>query len=381
MSGRMPAQHRSISMCALVPYPPDTTPSQRFRVEQWMPYLRSQGISVDLVPFANRKLAQMLHQPGRWVGKAVACTTALVRRLLAVAAIPSYDAVLIHRAACLAGPAVLERLLTRFRRPVIFDFDDAIFLLHTTEANRRFAWLKCPGKTATICRLSTHVVVGNSYLAEYAVRYNPRVTVVPTSIDTERYRPTPRHRPNGRVVVGWTGSATSQAHLELFAPVLHRLVARRDVALRIVSNREPTLPGIPFIWRPWSAESEVAEFACFDIGIMPMPDDQWSRGKCALKALQYMAMGIPAVCSPVGANCEVIRHGENGLLAATPEDWLLHLEALIDDPTLREKLGREGRKTVEQRYSRQRCASLFAGVVREAIGERDGPRPPGRGNP
>jgi glycosyltransferase involved in cell wall biosynthesis len=138
----------------------------------------------------------------------------------------------------------------------------------------------------------------------------------------------------------------------------------------VISNREPVLPGIDYVWVPWTAETETEELAYFDIGVMPMPDDEWARGKCALKALQYMAMGIPTVCSAVGANCEVIQHGKNGLLASTNEEWLASLELLIEQAELRRRLGEMGRRTVEERYSKQRCAALFASVVKSAIKDR-----------
>lgn len=359
-----------IKLLALVPYPPDTTPSQRFRIEQWRPHLEQQGISVDLVPFANSQLMTLLHQRGHLAAKASEFRAAFIRRIAHVAAVRRYDVVLIHRAACLAGPAVLERAIKLFRRPVIFDFDDAIYMLHTTDANRRFGWLKFSGKTATLCRTSTHVVVGNSYLGDYARQYNSRVTVIPTSIDTDRFRTFDGKKTNGRVVVGWTGSSTSQTHLEMFAPVLRRLTERSNVELRVYSDREPDLPGVPYVWRRWSPEHEVEEIAHFDIGIMPTPDDQWARGKCSLKALQYMAMGIPAVCSAVGTNCEVIQHAQNGFLAMTPEEWLSHLQNLMDDPALRKRLGDAARRTVEERYSMTRCADLFAGVVRDVLDNR-----------
>ena len=361
----------ALSVCAFVPYPVGTTPSQRFRIEQWMPYLEAAGISVDVLPFANDRLMALLHKPGKRGAKSIASVTRFTGRLADALNTRRYDAVLIHRAACIAGPAFVERLVALFGRPVIYDFDDAIFKLHTTEANRRYGWLKFPGKTATICRISSHVVVGNSWLADWARGFNPRVTVIPTSIDTDSYRPVRKNGSNGRVVVGWTGSSTSQTHLEMFAPLLRDLTRRRDVELRVISDREPRLPGVSCVWQPWSAHAETEQLSHFDIGIMPMPDDEWALGKCAAKALQYMAMGIPAVCSAVGANREVIQHGENGLLASTDKEWITNLEALVDSPTLRQSLGAKGRRTVEERYSMRRCAEMFAKVVRDVVAERN----------
>jgi glycosyltransferase involved in cell wall biosynthesis len=357
-------------VCALVPYPLETTPSQRFRLEQWVPWLAADGIAVTLVPFADRELLQLLYQPGRWLAKTRALSAAFARRLAVLGSAGEYDALVVHRAVSIVGPAVLERLLAR-RRPLIYDFDDAIFLLHTSAANRLAGWLKFPGKTETICRKSHHVVVGNEYLADYARRFNSHVTVVPTSIDTDVYRPSVARPPlaaNGsRVVVGWTGSSTSQTHLELFAPLLHELQARRDVEIRVISDREPDLPGVRFDWRPWNAATEVQEVGRFDIGIMPMPDDAWAPGKCALKALQCMALGVATVASAVGANRDVIEHNANGLLAGDADDWLAQLTGLIDEPERRRRLGDAGRRTVEERYSMRASAASFGHVLRETV--------------
>jgi glycosyltransferase involved in cell wall biosynthesis len=249
---------------------------------------------------------------------------------------------------------------------MIFDFDDAIYLSDTSGANQNFGWLKFPGKTATICRLSSRVIAGSRHLAEYARQHNSNVTIVPTSIDTNLYRPVER-APNEKIVVGWTGSSTSQTHLEMFADVLRELLSRRNVEIRVQSNRRPDLPGLPFVWLPWSAQTEVQELNGFDIGIKPMPDNPWSRGKCPMKEIQYMSMAIPTVCSAVGASRELIQHGKNGFLASSKEDWLRSLEALIDDPGLRQSVGKAGQRTVQQHYSMTRCANLFAGVVRQVI--------------
>lgn len=240
----------SVKLLALVPYPPNHTPSQRFRIEQWAPELAARGIEVTLRPFASPSLMEVLHRPGQAFAKAWQGLAAATRRLRGLGEVRRHDAVLIHRAAFLFGPALLERLVVALGRPVIFDFDDAVYLLHTTDANRAFGWLKFPGKTAALCRLSRHVVVANDELAAYAARYNPRVTVVPSSVDTERFRPAPE-APGERLRVGWTGSSTSLTHLEAFAPVLRELVERHPIELHVHADRQPQLDGIPFRWHPW----------------------------------------------------------------------------------------------------------------------------------
>ncbi|PYQ21759.1 MAG: group 1 glycosyl transferase [Acidobacteria bacterium] len=353
-------------MAALVPYAPCTTPSQRFRIEQWIPHLHERGIEVRVLPFAGPVLTRWMQSPGHVLRKASFAAAAVARRTGRIAFGRLGDVVLIHRAAALFGPPVLERLLTLRGRPLVFDFDDAIFLPHETETNRRLAWLKSPGKTGTICRLSAHVVVGNGYLAEYARGFNPRVTIVPSSIDTDRYAPRPCAT-GGKVVVGWMGTSSSQTYLEVFAGMLREVAALPGVEIRVISNRRPELPGVPVVWHPWSAGTEAEDVAGFDVGIMPMPDTDWARGKCALKGLQYMAMGVATVASAVGANREVIEHGRNGLLASTDAEWVASLRTLVENPELRARLGRAGRVTVEARYSMRSSAAAFAEVVRSVV--------------
>jgi glycosyltransferase involved in cell wall biosynthesis len=295
---------------------------------------------------------------------------AFARRARSLAAV-AHDLVIVHRAACLAGPPYFEKQVHAQGAPLVYDFDDAIFRLHTAAANRRLAWLKAPGKTSALCRLSDHVVVCNEFLAAYARERNEHVSIVPTSVDTEGCRPGER-APSDRVVIGWMGSSTSQTYLEAAVPLLRAIVAACPVELRVVSNRRPSLPGVPYTWREWSAVTEADDLAGFDIGIMPMPDDDWARGKCAFKALQYMGMGVATVASAVGANLDVIAHGQNGLLARTPDEWLACITLLVDNPGRRREIASAGRRTVEERYSMRRSAAEFERVIREVVGRRKG---------
>ncbi|NNE98610.1 MAG: glycosyltransferase family 4 protein, partial [Pyrinomonadaceae bacterium] len=316
----------------------------------------------------------VLYEEGHVAAKTAGIARAIIKRFRDILNASKFDIVYLFRTANLAGPAFLERLVTIRKIPMIFDFDDAIYMTNTSDANRKFGWLKFAEKTADICRISTSVSVGNSHLADYAKQFNENVFVIPTSIDTDNYQSDGHaNGENERVVVGWTGSSTSQYHLEAFEPTLVELLERRDdVEIRVISNREPSFRQIPYTWREWSPESEVAEISEIEIGIMPTPDDEWSRGKCALKALQYMSLGIPAICTDMGANRDAIKHGENGYLAKTQDQWLEYFDRLIDDKTLRKKMGSEAKRTVLDGYSMKKCAELFAEAVRRtiAIGSR-----------
>ena len=361
---------KELRVAAFVPYALETTPSQRFRLEQWAPHLRSQGIAFTFFPFADAALVRLLPQRGAAAAaaKAKAIVVAYAVQRQRAAALRGFDVVVVHRTASLVGPAAIERRLARHGVPLVYDFDDAVWQTHTAAANRGFRWLKFPGKTARICALSHSVVAGNEYLADYARSHARFVQIVPTSVDTERFAPRPPAGPaNGRrLVVGWTGSGTSQVNLEAQAGVLAEAQRRHGFEVRVHSDRAPLLPGVAFDWRRWTPHNEAAEVAEFDIGIMPLPDDEWSRGKCALKALLYMASGLPVILSPVGANREAVRDGVDGLWASGHEQWLRAFDTLAGDAALRERLGREARRTVETRYSAAACAALFGSVLQSA---------------
>ena len=355
-----------IRICALILYPYDTAPGQRFRIEQWEHYLSEYGIEIDYYPFADNDLSRIMPQNGKFIAKVSRLCVALLKRISHLFVIRKYDLVFVYRAAAMIGPAWLEQIMRLTGRPIIFDFDDAIFMPDTAAANKLFSWAKFSGKTASICKLSTAVTVGNEWLAEYSRQYNKNTFVVPTSIDTNAYQPIAKEK-SDKIVVGWTGSSTSQYHLEMFESMLNKLLQNQSVEIRVISNREPTFKTIPYTWREWSPETEVNELGAFDIGIMPNPDDEWSKGKCALKALQYMSMAIPTICSDVGANREVIQHGKNGFLAKTEADWLDYLGDLIQDSSLRTRIGDEARRTVVEKYSMSQCAELFRNVIMETL--------------
>lgn len=358
-----------IRLCALMLDPYDTSPGQRFRIEQWEPYLRKAGIGIDYFSFTDEKLRQVLYKEGHTAAKIKGLIKANFRRLNHMFNASAYDAVYLYRAASMIGPAWMEKFLSRRKIPIIFDFDDAIFLTDTSKVNKKFAWAKFSGKTADICRLSTSVTVGNSYLAEYALKYNSSVFIVPTSIDTTKYKPNLNRNveQNSRLVIGWTGSSTSQYHLEAFEPILVKISDRFDVEIRVISDREPDFQRLPYVWIPWTAATEVKETLKFDIGIMPLPDNEWTRGKCAAKALICMALGLPVICSEVGTNREVIESGKNGFLANGEDDWMSAVQSLIENVDTRRSIGLEARKTVEQRYSMEICAAEFSRIVRNTV--------------
>ncbi len=352
----------------LLPYAWNTSPSQRYRIEQWSARLTAAGVELHPVTLMSEAEQRLLHGTGSTAAKAWMLARCMASRVLQLRRVRTFDAIWLHRTAWPIGPALLERFIAWLGVPIVYEFDDAIFLADTAAANARWAALKFAGKTAEICRMSRHVVVGNDYLAEYARRHNGSVTVVPSTIDTDLYRPRDRYEERTPVVIGWSGSATTVPHLRTLDGALRRVAREVPVVLHVIGTDAFELEGVPTYVAPWSAAREIPELNRFDVGIMPLPDEEWTKGKCALKALLYMSLGIPAVASPVGMNGEVIRDGQNGRLAATEDEWVERLLELATDVRLRERLGRAGRRTVEERYSAAVHAPRVLEILREVCG-------------
>jgi glycosyltransferase involved in cell wall biosynthesis len=336
---------------ALMPGLYDTSPGQRYRLEQWEPLLRERGVEITYAPFEDEELHSVVYKPGHMGKKLQLVSRNLARRLSTISKARKYDLVYILREAALLGPAVFERLLYQQRVPFVFDFDDAIFVTYRSPSNGYLSYLKFAAKTKTICRLASHVMVGNPYLAEYAGQVNDKVTVIPTTIDTEKYRVPPPRNADGPLTIGWTGSYSTVQHLDTLRGALKKLAETENFRLRVIGTPAYELSPVAVEAMQWRATTELEDLSAIDIGVMPLPDDNWSKGKCGLKALQFMALGIPTICSPVGVNTDIIQDNENGFLAATEEEWVEKLTQLLRSAELRRRLGHAGRATVEQKYS------------------------------
>ena len=352
---------------ALMPGLYDTSPGQRYRLEQWDPLLRRRGVEITWAPFEDDELHSVVYKPGRMGKKLQLVTRNLARRLSTISKASKYDLVYILREAALLGPPVFERLLYQQRVPFVFDFDDAIFVSYRSPSNGYLSYLKFASKTKTICRLASHVMVGNPYLAEYARAVNDNVTVVPTTIDTEKYRVKPPPTTDGPLTIGWTGSFSTVQHLDTLRGALKKLAQTEQFRLRVIGTPTYELSPIDVEAMPWRAATELEDLCAIDIGVMPLPDDKWSKGKCGLKALQFMALGIPTICSPVGVNTDIIQDNENGFLAMTEEEWVDKLSRLLRSVELRRRLGDAGRATVEEKYSAAvqapRVYEIFKSVI------------------
>ncbi len=341
---------------------PHTTPSPRFRVHQYLPYLRENGVECEVLPPLSPE------QVRRWGGRQdkgsrlmlLLCQVA--NRVRDIKKARTFDLVFVQRGLTAFNCKGFDGLLFAQRRPVIFDFDDSVHVRpHYRFRNSVLRGLQDSGQVRSIIAKSRSVIAGNSYLAEFARRSNANVIIIPTAVDTGTYQvksamtndQCPISNPP---VVVWTGSRATNPYANQLAPILRRVVERVPLRLLIISGslksiERAAFDGVPLEFRPWRLETEAADLQAGDIGVMPLPDDEWTRGKCGLKALLCMACGLPVVVSPVGVNTDIVNDGVNGFLAGPDDAWVEALCRLARDAGLRDRVGRAARATVEERYS------------------------------
>ena len=273
---------KRLKLLALSPVPAEGA-GCRFRIVQYVPALEQAGFSVTIAPFFDARFFDLVYRPGRYV---------------------------VYREAYPFGPPLVETLLAHAHgRPLVYDFDDAIFLSNSSEANRFASALKYPQKVAGIIRRSALVLAGNEYLANYARAYNTAVSVLPTCVDTNVFVPRQTPRAAGDpIVIGWIGTPTTVPYLKSLGPSLSRLASRHPFALRVSGSGEPiAFSGVTTVNERWSLEREVELFNTCDIGVYPLTDDEWAKGKCGFKAIQFMACGVPVVAAAVGVNRDIIQ--------------------------------------------------------------------------
>lgn len=350
----------------LVPYPVKRAPSQRFRVELFEPALKEANIKYSISPFIDEQTWNILYSPGSSLKKALGIIRGYLRRTKNVLwDVRKYTHVFIHREAAPLGPPIFEWLLTTlWRKKVIYDFDDAIWIPNTSSENKIAAFLKANWKVKYICKWADTVVAGNKFLCAFASKYNKNVVCVPTVVDTDNGHNKIKEHRTDSILVGWTGSHSTLPFLEQMLPTLQDLHNEHPFTLLVIANKKPDydFPSLMFI--PWKEESEIDDLLNADIGLMPLTTDAWSEGKCGFKLIQYLSLGIPAVASPIGVNSTIIEHGRNGYIAQTQDEWKQHLLTLMKDMDSRKEMGKAGREKIVKEYSVQSQKNTFLSLFR-----------------
>ena len=351
---------KSKGILFLVPYPLGIAPSQRFRFEQYFDKLTEAGFEFDVKPFLDERAMIYLYEPGNFFRKVWKVKLGLLKRFLQLFSLGKYDYVFIHREAAAIGPPVFEWLITKvFRKKVIFDFDDAIWLKNTSTTNSVITLFKRYRNANDTCKWAWRVSCGNDYLSDHARQFNPNVFVNPTTIDTEHHHNQVKQFSGEKITIGWTGTHSTIKYLDALIPTLKKLEGEFDFRFVVIADRKPDfdLKGLQFV--PWNKQTEIDDLLKMDVGVMPLENDKWANGKCGFKALQYMALGIPAMVSPVGVNTKIVDHEMNGWICDTPDEWEQTLRSILEKKTDLKDFSAAARTKIEGHYSVKSNTSNF----------------------
>ena len=350
----------------LTPYPYGTTPGPRSSFELWERVLRQAGISFDYAVFETDRLHRILYARGRAAQKTLEMIRAYIQFIPKLRQVGEYDAVLVNREATLIGPAIVERWVTRRGTPLIYLLDDPLYIPYRSPANGWLSYLKFFGKVRTLCRASAVVLANSPSHCAFARRYNANVWQIPSLVDGDVYTGWEPRPPQARerVRVGWSGSPSTIANLQVIRRPLRALSARTDVDLMMIGAPDFGLPEVPHTRVQWRRESEVEDLRRLDVGLVPVALTPWTPHKFFLKLIQYMALGIPPVATPLGSNATVITHGETGFLARDDAEWQRMVGRLVDDAELREQVGQRAAALARERFTLQCNAEKIVAAFR-----------------
>ena len=334
----------------IAPHRLGRNPCQRFRFEQFLSFFESNGFETKLSSIVTKSQDEFFYLQGHYFKKFIVLLKGAIKRFADIKKVKNSDIVFVQREAFMTSSIFFEKQFKKTDTKFIFDFDDAIWLPNVSEANKNLKWLKDSAKTSKIIQLADTVIAGNHYLADYAKQFNPNVFIIPTTVETNASY---KKNKNKTICIGWSGSTSTIKHFELAIPTLLAIKEKFGdlIKFKVIGQHNYHHPKLNFQFVNWSAENEIMELEEIDIGIMPLPDDEWAKGKCGLKGLQFMALEIPVVMADVGVNKSIIQDGVNGFLAKNESEWVDKISALVESESLRNKMGTLGRNTVLQNYS------------------------------
>lgn len=361
---------KPLNVLFLTRYPAEGA-SSRYRVFQYLPHLEALGVRCEVQSFMDAKMYRLSFAPGRAPAKAWATAKATVRRIAAVMRHDRYDVIYLQRELLPFGPPFLERWLRRRGARLLFDYDDALFIAKPSRYNPLATLLRSPDKVRELFRIVDCVVAGNDWLRDQAIDEGARAVTLEVAEDTARI---PAHAPHSNerpVTIGWLGSSSTAKYLQALQPVLSALAERYPrLQFELMGGGAFAMDGVAWRLSEWSLQDELQALARFDIGLMPLPPEDWAKGKSGGKARTYMAAGVVPVCSAIGYNLELIEHGRTGFLCNTPSEWNQALSALIDDASLRERVACAARSEVQRRFDPAQQAAVMRSIFDSVVAER-----------
>jgi L-malate glycosyltransferase len=362
-------------MLVICPFPLGVAAAQRLKFEQYYDDWRAAGWDVVPAPYMDMELWNVLYERGHYLAKLTGIVKGHFRRIRDLLRVPRYDLIYCHMYVTPFGTSLFERLLRWLAPKLVFDVEDNVVAhvdrVASDHPNPWLRFLRGAGKYRYLIRQADHVITSSPSLKDLCLGINRHraCTYVSSSVDADRFVPANRYSNDGPVTIGWTGTFSSRPYLDLLRPVFQALAKQRDFRLRVIGNFDYQLAGVDLEVIRWSASQEVEQLQAIDIGVYPLPFDDWVGGKSGLKAIQYMMLALPSVATDVGTTPLIIRHGENGLLVKSEDEWLDALLRLLDDPDLRRRLGEQARKDAVARYSVKAVAADYRRVLASVMGE------------
>jgi len=358
---------KSKKILVICAYPQSVAPSQRLKYEQYFDHFKKNQIEVTVSPFMTIKFWNIVYKPGNLFLKLFWTFWGYFRRTLDLFRISFYDGVYISLWATPFGPPIFESLICMLNRNVIYDIDDMIFLGHASKANKFIAPLKGPYKMIYLMKKAKHVIVCTPKLEVFVRKYNQNVTDISSTINTEVYKPNNSYTNERPLTLGWSGSHSTSKYFHLLEDVLYTLSKEFDFNVLVIGDASFKFKKLDVEAIPWCETSEVSDLQRIDIGLYPLLDEEWVYGKSGLKALQYMALGIPTIATAIGANYRVIENGHSGYLVKSDQEWIEKLRFLIKNPLERKRIGIKARERVENIYSVKANQGIYLQVLSEVI--------------
>ena len=350
------------------PHPEGVAPGQRLKYEQYFAYLRASDIDIDVKPFMSDRFWKIVYKKGYMLEKIYWTVYGYFKRIFLIPFLPFYDGVYLFLNVTPFGFPILEQIYVWANPNVIYDIDDLVFLGNTSKVNSLVALLKRPEKYTFLMQHAKHVIVCTPYLKEFALKYNNQITDISSTINTDTYLPVNDYADKKEIIVGWSGSHSTLKYFFLLKDILLELKKTHSFKILIFGVQECMIDGLEIEVVPFDEKIEIATLQRIDIGVYPLPlDEQWVFGKSGLKALQYMALGIPTIATAIGANLRIIEDEKTGLLVTTNEDWMDGLILLIENAALRKELGMNGRKNVVDLYSIEANKEQYSSIINNVV--------------
>ena len=355
----------------ITPYPKGFAPSQRLKFEQYYKSMELSNYEVSYDYFIDEEFWSFIYQNGFLLRKFYKTIIAYSSRFLLLFKLKKFDIIYIHLWYTPYGPPIFERIVTVLHKKVIYDIDDMIFLGHSSRANQFVMSIKGKNKMIFLMKKSNHVITCTPYLDSYVRKYNNSTTDISSTINTDVYKPVNNYNNNDSIVIGWSGSHSTSKYLYILKQILMDLQAKYNFKLLVIGDSSFCIENLDLEAISWSKETEVTDLQRIDIGIYPLPNEEWVLGKSGLKALQYMALGIPTIASAIGANFRVIENGISGTLVDSDNQWKEAIEKYILNPNLRRQHGLNGRKRVEKLYSVNANKPIYLECLNNLMNEKN----------